>query len=235
MSDLLVPGFKYRPVSGLANDKHIRSIGLILHLAVSNAPSLHDYFSGPSGGIESTLWAVRHLDGRNGENEQYRSADREADANLKANSFLRHGEWLGFTSMETQGTDTAGFWTEDQLTTIKKTYTWGHDNLGWFYRVCPTPFSTGMGYHTMWGAPSQWTPVSKTCPGKGRIAQFHDVLVPWLAQQHAASNDPKHLIARDGEGWTTLAHRADVTPLALYRANNPTVNVVAGHSYKIPE
>jgi hypothetical protein len=235
MTALIVPGFKYRPVSGLANDKHIRSIGLILHLAVSNAPSLFPYFDGPSGGIESTLWAVKKDDKSNGVNEQYRSADREADANLKANSFYRSGEWLGFTSLETQGTNLDGTWSDYQLATIKATYTWGHDTLGWKYRACPDPFHGGMGYHTMWGAPSQWTPVAKTCPGKGRIHQFNTILVPWLAEKLKESKAPPTITARPGEGWAALANRADVPVFDLYKANTTFVRVVAGRSYTIPE
>lgn len=232
---MLVPGFKTRITSGLENDKNIHSIGLILHLAVSNAPSLYPQFSGPSKGIESTLWAVRRSDKSNGENEQYRPVGREADANLKANSFYRHGRWLGFTSLETQGTDEHGTWTDYQLDAIKRVFRWGHGEWGWKYRVCPGAFSSGLGYHTMWGAPSQWTPVAKTCPGSGRIEQFHDVLVPWLRVMHKESNPPQAIVAGPKDTWASLAGRADVSPLALYRANNRMVQVEEGRHYKLPE
>jgi hypothetical protein len=86
----------------------------------------------------------------------------------------------------------------------------------------------------MWGAPSEWTPVSKTCPGKGRIAQFHDVLVPWLAEMHKAAKDPTHVKAKAGEQWKALAARADVNPFDLYRANNPVTPVVPERSYLLP-
>jgi flagellar capping protein FliD len=33
-------------------------------------------------------------------------------------------------------------------------------------------------HNTMWGAPSQWTPVSKTCPGVIRIRQFNQTVLP---------------------------------------------------------
>jgi energy-converting hydrogenase A subunit M len=36
-----------------------------------------------------------------------------------------------------------------------------------------------VGYHTLFGAPSQWTPaVGKTCPGTVRIRQWHEQVVP---------------------------------------------------------
>lgn len=168
------PGATYREVGGLDRDKPITPVGVILHVAVSEAPSLFNYFNGPSGGIESHFY-IR----RDGTTEQYRDTGREADANLKANSFYQGGKWYGFLSVETQGMG-PGEWTPQQLDEIKRLILWAHSVHGVPLRVCPDPYSGGVGYHTMFGAPGPWTPVSKDCPGPDRIRQFKDVLVPWL-------------------------------------------------------
>jgi hypothetical protein len=170
-----VPGYTWMPTPGIENDPLIKSVGLILHVDGGNASSLFKYFSGPSGGIESTLFCKK----AKGPGEQYRDTGREADANLKANSWVAGGIRYGFTSLETQGY-ASGEWNDWQLSEIKRTIMWGHEHHSWQLRVCPGPYSGGIGYHTMWGAPSAWTPVAKSCPGKDRIAQFHDIIVPWL-------------------------------------------------------
>lgn len=38
------------------NDPRIQPVGVILHVAAMEGPSLHGYFDGPSGGIESHLY-----------------------------------------------------------------------------------------------------------------------------------------------------------------------------------
>ena len=156
---LIVPG---------SNDPRIKARIGIWHVDAGNAFSLEDFFRNRSGGIESH-GHVRS----DGELEQYRDTGYEADANYHANPFA--------LSFETQGFE-MGIWNDAQLVTIKRTIMWGHKNHGIPLRL-PRSWDDaegGWGYHTLFGAPSNWTPVAKSCPGPRRKEQFHDIIVPWM-------------------------------------------------------
>lgn len=171
-----------RPGSG---DPPIIPIGVILHTDAGNSASLFNYFNGPSNGIESHFHIPKAKPV-----EQYRNTGYEADANLKANSFYVAGKRYGFISVETQGL--AGDpWTDYQLAEIKKLILWArsvHPDIQ--LRVCPGPFSAGIGYHILFGAPGPWTPVAKSCPGPVRIKQFNNVLVPWFRTSPEPTPNP---------------------------------------------
>jgi hypothetical protein len=161
------------------NDPPIQPVGAILHVDAGNASSLFSLFNGPSNGIESHFFIPKV-----GPIQQYRDTAYEADANLKANSFIHNGVRCGFVSIETQGLE-AGEWTTYQLAQIKTLLKWLSETHNFPLSVCKGPFDPGVGYHTMFGAPGPWTPVAKTCPGPDRIRQFNAVLVPWFSQGHA--------------------------------------------------
>ena len=147
---------------------------MILHTRAGTGSSLFNYFNGPSGGVESHMYLT--FDGKW---EQYRDTSREADANLKGNSFVINGKRYGFLSVETEG-NADDDWTPTQLAEIKEFIAWASKIHGFPLRVCPAWDKAGVGYHTMWGAPGPWTPVAKSCPGPKRIKQFNSVIVPWL-------------------------------------------------------
>ncbi len=174
-----------KPIPLGSNDPVIDAVGIILHVAVSNADSLFDYFNGPSDGIESHFYI-----NNDGIVEQYRDTDREADANLEANSFVKHGETFGFISVETAGME-HGQWNSKQLAAIKGLLVWASQEHGFPLRVCPGPFESGVGYHVLFGAPGPWTPIAKSCPGPDRINQFNEVLVPWMAEDHDEEDEVK--------------------------------------------
>lgn len=170
----LYPGARQRPITPGTNDPPIIVIGAILHVDAGNSKSLYGYFNGPSGGIESHFHVPKE-----GQPEQYRDTGREADANLKANSFVKNGKRYGYISIETQGFG-AGEWNPHQLDEIKKLLTWLSQTHGFPLQRCPAHMSPGVGYHVMFGAPGPWTPVSKDCPGRDRVKQFNNILVPWF-------------------------------------------------------
>lgn len=151
-----------------ANDPRITPRIGILHVDANNVFSLYDYFKDRSGGIESH----GHIR-KDGELEQYRDTDYEADANHLANPFA--------LSFETQGWELEP-WNEVQLHTIKKTILWCRKNHGIPLRVVTRwdDPKGGWGYHTLFGAPGPWTPVAKSCPGPKRKEQFHSIIEPWL-------------------------------------------------------
>ena len=147
------------------NDPPIKARVVILHVAATEAASLHDYFNGPSGGVESHFY-IR----RDGTVEQYRDTSRQADANVMANDFA--------ISIETQGM-AAGEWTPQQLAAIKALLTWCHKVHGIPLVKCPKWDGSGVGYHILFEA--QWDQRGAACPGPDRIKQFNSVLVPWMA------------------------------------------------------
>jgi hypothetical protein len=149
-----------------SNDPAINPRLAILHVDAGNAASLYDYFKNRSGGVESHFF-VR----ADGVVEQYRSIYFQADANLDANDFA--------ISIETQGYG-AGEWNAAQLTSIQRLLLWLHSEAGIPLKRCAAWNGSGIGYHTMFGAPGHWTPVAKSCPGPDRIKQFNSQLVPWL-------------------------------------------------------
>lgn len=166
VKELIAPG---------VNDPRITAVGVILHTDAGNVGDLHDYFNGPSGGIESHFHIPKSKPVL-----QYRDTAYEADANFHGNSFVINGERLGFISVETQGL-ASDPWNDYQLAEIKKLILWAksvHPRI--LLRVCPAWNAAGIGYHTLFGSPGPWTPVAKSCPGPLRIAQFNSVLVPWF-------------------------------------------------------
>ena len=103
---------------------------------------------------------------------------RSADANYRAN---RRPDGTGAISIETEdnvGNPDTLPWTDAQVDTLVRLALWAarvHRIPG---RRCPSPSSPGIGFHTLFGAPSAWTPVSKTCPGVVRIRQFNQTVLP---------------------------------------------------------
>lgn len=163
-----------KPIQPGPNDPPITVIGAILHVDAGDAKSLFNYFNGPSNGIESHF----HIP-KVGPVEQYRDTHYEADANLKGNSFLSGGRLYGYISIETQGL-AKGEWNAHQIENIKSVLKWASETHNFPLRVCKTPQDPGVGYHTLFGSPSAWTPEAKVCPGYDRIRQFNNVLVPWF-------------------------------------------------------
>jgi hypothetical protein len=171
---LTIPWADLQLIKPGANDPRVDLRTGILHVDGGNAYNLRDWFDGPSGGIESHL----HIP-KNAHTFQYRDLNFEADANWKANPFAMSVETQGYAS---------GEWTDDQLAEIKRIMLWSEPNLGIPLRK-PTHWrDSGWGYHTMF---PEWYPKAKSCPGKERIEQYHDLLVPWMA---LARENPKMAI-----------------------------------------
>jgi hypothetical protein len=78
-------------------------------------------------------------------------------------------------------------------------------------RSCADP--AGLGYHTLHGAPSCWTPVSKSCPGAVRKTQWRDVLLP--AFLNPEGDDDMGLSADDKQ-WLSTKLEASERRTARY-------------------
>ena len=153
---------------------------IIDHSIVGSALGAWYYFRDQTG-IESHFIVRGARSGSaDGRIWQLMDTGRQADANLNANAFA--------ISIETEDNgDPDDFpWSRAQLASLR----WLHAKLRAVHptiprRRCPSPRGGGLGYHTMWGAPSAWTPVAgKTCPGKPvRVRQWEQILLPAFLRQ----------------------------------------------------
>lgn len=234
------PKAEHKNIRPGSNDPAIKVRGAILHVDAGNVRDLFGYFNGPSGGIESHFQIAK-----DGHVFQYRSLGREADANYKANSFVLNGVRWGYVSIETQGLE-HGTWTQAQLRAIKQLLAWLSEQHDFPLRETPGPRSKGVGYHTLFGAPGPWTPVSKSCPGPARKRQFHNELVPWMREQRnpqPGDNDrdegddaPDTYRVKGGDTLTDIAERFGTEVEYLARRNdisNPNI-ITVGQVLHIP-
>lgn len=174
MAVFTYPGAVQRPLPEAHKQPRIRPTQVILHTIVGSAKGAYGYFLNSSS-LESHL-----IVNFSGEVWQLVPFDRSADANRTAN---RRSDGTGAISIETEddGTPEDTQWTEAQCRSIVAFIVWACREYGIPARICRTPSDPGIGYHTLFGAPSAWTPVSKSCPGRARIAQF-----PFLVMDAAA-------------------------------------------------
>lgn len=171
-----MPGAVAKNIPPGANDPPITPIGVIFHVAVSRADSLHGFFE-HDGGIESHFY-VRF----DGTIEQYRSIWFEADAQNDGNSFVRGGKRCGFVSVETAGMG-SGTWTAAQVASLKQIVLWVKSQSDFPLRKCPAWNAPGVGYHCLF---HRWNVNAHSCPGPDRVKQFDRVFVPWFRGAGAA-------------------------------------------------
>jgi hypothetical protein len=163
----------------------IRPTTGIFHTMVGTLPSVDDYFrSGRSGGIESHFgvggpWEGTHYDGLV---YQWRDTREQADANFRANGF-------GVSIETSDGGDPDRPWSPKQVDALVDLGRWLAAEEKIPRRICPAWNAGGFGWHTMWGAPSEWTPVSKTCPGPVRIRQLQQIVLPAIFADHPPEED----------------------------------------------
>lgn len=167
------------------NDRQARivPVSAIWHSAV-DAPgptSLYGYFARADVGLESHFFIK--LDGTI---EQYMDTHVRADANFRANSFFRDvgGRYVrcGAVSVETEddGNPDQRVWTPAQVESSIRLGRWIRDEHRIPAVLCPTWDGNGFGYHTLF--PNDWTNVrGKTCPGRIRIPQFKNIILPGIA------------------------------------------------------
>lgn len=169
-----------------------RKTQVILHTMVATTRSVLDAWQ-RTNELESTF-----IISLSGELIQCMDSASRADANRNANSSA--------ISIETEdcGPGRAADWNPDrvwvpwtvpQLEMIARVLEWCHRAHDIPMQRCASPTAAGVGYHTMWGAPSPWTPVAKTCPGVARIRQFDESIQPFLEGRPMRDN-PRN------QGWT---------------------------------
>lgn len=152
-----------------------------LHVAVSEASSLHSYFSAP--GRPSSHFYVR----RDGTVEQYVDTDARAEADLEGNDAT--------ISVETQGgvSDPQGEpWTDQQVEALAQLVAWAIAAHGIAARLATDSrvgdSSKGLSWHRLgidpWrvaGGMHYSSSRGKVCPGDAKIAQIPAILTRALA------------------------------------------------------
>jgi len=122
--------------------------------------------------------------------------ERRADANYHANGFALSAETCDHYK---GGTYTNPPLTGAQVRSVIRFFNWAADTHSIPRRRCPAWDAGGFGYHSMWGAPSQWTPAAgKTCPNPNRIRQFNEIILPAVKA------------GRVEEDWFDMATEADL-------------------------
>ena len=163
------PFAEWRPLPQNATQARITPRSVILHSAVDGKSNdLWGFFS--KNPLESHFY-VR----ADGHISQYMDTQVRADANRSANAFA--------VSIETDdnGDPDHQPWSDAQVLAIIKLVAWICDTHGIPKSQCPAWDKPGVGWHSMWGAPSPWTPArGKTCPGAARIAQIRTQILPGL-------------------------------------------------------
>lgn len=163
---------------------------VIFHTAV-DAPgptSLYNYFDNKGVGAESHFFARF-----SGVVEQYMDTTRMANANRKADKTA--------VSIETEddGDPLGRPWDPAQLDALIRLTDWLCSTHGIPRRLCDSPTSPGIGWHSMWGFMdpiAQTGPLDnpwsfyrgKICPGKTRIAQLINDVIPAVVE--LADNTP---------------------------------------------
>ncbi len=136
--------------------------------------------------------------GRDGRIYQWMDTTVRADGNYKAN---RRPDGTGAISIETEGYPSEP-WTREQIDALVKLHVWlmqTHTSIG--RRICRTHADPGLGYHTMFGAPGPWTPVAKDCPGKKRIQQWRETVVPRVLEALDGGEVEDDMFTDDDRKW----------------------------------
>ncbi len=105
----------------------------------------------------------------------------------------------GAVSITTEG-HTTQTWSDAQLDALTRLHVWlmrTHPSIA--RRACRSAGDPGLGHHLLFGSPGPWTPVPNSCPGPGRIAQWHDVLLPRVLAAFGVSVDDMRTPEQIGE------------------------------------
>ena len=155
------PNAVRKPLPEATREPLITATQVIVHSAVSDAASLFGFFSRDDVVLESHFYV-----NESGVVEEYVGTDHQADANRTANVRA-----ISIETWDDRDPDHVP-WNEAQLDALAELIAWCCKTHGIPAQRCAGPAAPGIGWHTMWGAPSPWTPVSKTCPGVARVPQM---------------------------------------------------------------
>ncbi len=146
---------------------------LIYHSIVGPGSAGYSYFLYGTN-LVSTYINPRSDEPNGNKGWQLMGTNRQADANYHANGFANSVESGDHGQPDTQP------WDPGQVRRNIELGIWETNTHPKIRRIRCTAWNTGgIGFHSMFGAPSPWTPArGKTCPGKARILQFERQILP---------------------------------------------------------
>lgn len=164
----------------------IRPTQMIAHSIVGSARSAYNYFR--DGTSHESHWIFPW----DGEAWQLMESNRRADANYRANRWPNGTGALSAETEDNRDPDNQP-WTDPQVDRLIDWFRWGNAMFAIPLRLCPGPAEPGIGYHTLW--PNHWSKYAgKTCPGRVRIEQFHDLILPALTQPKENDMEPRAFV-----------------------------------------
>lgn len=166
-----------RPLPEAESQPRIKPRVVLYHTMVGGLLGTERYFREGTG-IESHFGVGGPWDGPelDGVIFQWMSTDRQADANLDANSFA--------ISIETSDNaprlpENIAPWSPKQLAALIRLGSRLAEHYNIPRRQVPVWDGSGYGWHAMFGAPSHYTPIpGKVCPGPARIRQLKEIVFP---------------------------------------------------------
>lgn len=210
------PSGVWRPLREADDQPTMIATQVILHSAV-DAPgptSLFGYFNRADVDLESHFYVA--LDGKV---EQYVDTGHTADANRTAN--------VRAISIETEddGNPDQRPWSERQIAALVRLVDWCCRTHGIPRRIVRAHDAPGIGWHSMFGAPSKWTPVAgKTCPGRSRIAQIPG-LVRAVVALDAPTPTPATPVDLSGETMFTYEYLSGSTRVLVLVADGAQIRL----------
>ncbi len=210
MSDLeRWDGAIWRPLVGdEANQPNRRPIGFIVHTFVDHPgpTDMAAYFDRDGIKAESTFVGPRF-----GTAIQIMPTTKRVDTQVAGNLWYHDGEPVGYASVEMEDDgDPEGIpFTDDQLDQLVGMFVYMNDIHGVPFKWCASPTSPGFGYHSMWGfvdnvnlrdgyLQNPWTTSrGKTCPGRTRIAQLRNIVMPRAIEAAQLQKDTEPMTPAD--------------------------------------
>lgn len=167
----------WRPLPENWTEPYINVNQFIFHTQVGYFGGLYSWFARKDVLVESHFGLSM-----GGYLEQYIDTARQADAQYRGNYSAISLE------CEDKGDPIKNPYTDAQMTMMVKLSNWAIQQHSLPRRRCRNWQDGGFGWHSMWGAPSHWTPVpGKTCPGYVRIEQLKNEVLPEIFLERAGS------------------------------------------------
>lgn len=162
------PKAVWRPLPENSTQPRIQPRAFFVHSAAVDSANVRGYFAQDKVRLESHFFVLK-----NGTVEQFMDTEVRADAQGQANP------WAISAETEDDGAPDAQPWTPPQLAALIALIGWACDTHGIPRRRLREWSDSGIGWHAQFGAPSPLTTVrGKTCPGRVRIRQFLDIVMP---------------------------------------------------------
>lgn len=168
--------------------------------------------------LESHFWI-----GSDGTIEQYLRVTVRADANGEANRWREGSTYFGGVSIETESSVSATErWTPAQAASLARLLIWLCNEYRIPKRQMRHKTDGGIGWHVMFGAPGPWTQArGKVCPGKARIPQLVDEIIPLVAGDAAIPPNVKGALM-------ALSDKEQAELFGLVKANNLLLQNLVG-------